>query len=226
MKNFNIKYYILLLFTLVSFSRMIAQDTIIKLNNDKVIAKVIEINPTEIKYKKFDYQDGPVYTENKSDIKMIIHSTGVKETFEQEQPKAKNTDYITNTGSPNEITDDIKYYYYHNTRINQEDMQEILMRTKDPEIMNLVNKATTERHRQFIAFAAIPVGIVALLSYADALINSGAFSTVNYSESKAALTVGIIFTAVTISFPTIATVNKNRKTRHNSEAIKLYNEKF
>ena len=43
-----------------------AQDTIVKLSGDIILAKVSEITPTEIKYKRFDFQDGPTYVELKS----------------------------------------------------------------------------------------------------------------------------------------------------------------
>ncbi|MBL0329635.1 MAG: hypothetical protein IPP64_09515 [Bacteroidetes bacterium] len=38
-----------------------SQDTILKRNSEKILAKVIEITPTEIKYKKTAFLDGPTY---------------------------------------------------------------------------------------------------------------------------------------------------------------------
>ena len=33
-----------------------------KRNYEKVVVKILEVDPTEIKYKRFDYQDGPTFT--------------------------------------------------------------------------------------------------------------------------------------------------------------------
>src|SRR3989344_6277489 len=67
------------------FGKSFSQDTITKRNSEKVIAKILEISPTEIKYKKFAFQDGPTYIEKKSDIKMINFANGMKEEFEEQK---------------------------------------------------------------------------------------------------------------------------------------------
>ena len=59
-----------------------AQDIIIKENGDEIKAKVIEVGITEIKYKKFDNETGPVYTILKSELFMIKYENGTKELFE------------------------------------------------------------------------------------------------------------------------------------------------
>ena len=53
---------------------LFAQDLIIMRNGDEVKAKVSEILQDQIKFKKWDNQDGPMYTENKSSIFMIKYS--------------------------------------------------------------------------------------------------------------------------------------------------------
>src|ERR1035437_5511741 len=59
-----------------------AQDTIVKRNEEKVIAKITEVNQNEIKYKRFDYQDGPTFSVVKWELKYIVYGNGVKESFE------------------------------------------------------------------------------------------------------------------------------------------------
>ena len=53
-----------------------AQDTIIKFDEEQIISKIIEITPREVKYKKFTFQDGPTYVEEKSAIRSIKYSNG------------------------------------------------------------------------------------------------------------------------------------------------------
>lgn len=66
------------------FSSMVldAQD-VLKLNDEQRIkVKIIEITPTEIRYKKFDNQNGPVYSINKTDAQEITYENGTTETID------------------------------------------------------------------------------------------------------------------------------------------------
>jgi hypothetical protein len=63
-----------------------SQDIITTKTGEDILAKITEINKSEIKYKKFDNFDGPLYTILKSDILMIRYENGSKEIF-NEEPK-------------------------------------------------------------------------------------------------------------------------------------------
>lgn len=58
-----------------------AQDMIILKTGDEIKSKVLEITPDIVKYKKWDNQDGPTYSSNKSEIFMIKYSNGTKDIF-------------------------------------------------------------------------------------------------------------------------------------------------
>ncbi|MFN8278534.1 MAG: hypothetical protein U0T84_13730 [Chitinophagales bacterium] len=58
-----------------------AQDIITYKNGDEVKAKVTEVSPTEIKYKVWDNQDGPLYRVSKADIFMIKYENGTKDVM-------------------------------------------------------------------------------------------------------------------------------------------------
>ena len=75
------KKFFLILFSVVFINALNAQDFIIKKNGDEVTAKIEEVGVSEIKYKKFDNQDGPLYTILKSEIFMIKYANGTKEVF-------------------------------------------------------------------------------------------------------------------------------------------------
>ncbi len=60
-----------ILFTLIFTLNLAAQDIITKKNGDDVKSKVIEITFTEIKYKRFDNLEGPIFTLPKSEILII-----------------------------------------------------------------------------------------------------------------------------------------------------------
>ncbi len=53
-----------------------AQDTITKNDGSYIQAKVLEVTPTEVKYKKFNNQDGPLFILNKADISEIRYENG------------------------------------------------------------------------------------------------------------------------------------------------------
>ena len=56
-----------------------AQDIITLKSGEDVKAKILEVTPTEIKYKNFDNQQGPTFTTRKSDILMITYENGQRE---------------------------------------------------------------------------------------------------------------------------------------------------
>ncbi len=74
------KYYVLVIFSLLSFN-LIAQDIIIKRNGDEIKSKILEITNETIKYKKFEFQDGPIRNINISDVFMVIYENGEREKF-------------------------------------------------------------------------------------------------------------------------------------------------
>jgi hypothetical protein len=73
------KKTILVLFYLSISFISFSQDIITKKNGDEIKAKVTEITGTEVKYKKFEYQTGPTYTVDKSEIFMVKYENGSKD---------------------------------------------------------------------------------------------------------------------------------------------------
>ncbi len=53
-----------------------SQDKLVRKNSEIVLSKVVEIGQTDIKYKKFDNLDGPIYTEDKSNFVSVIFENG------------------------------------------------------------------------------------------------------------------------------------------------------
>jgi hypothetical protein len=70
-----------------------AQDIITKNDSSKVTATVLEINPTDIKFKLFDYTDGPKITTRKSEIAYIVYRNGVVERFQKSTSTPKYDAY-------------------------------------------------------------------------------------------------------------------------------------
>jgi hypothetical protein len=75
------------IFTLIaiialSFSAF-SQDVITKKSGEDVQSKILEVNQTEVKFKKFDNREGPTFTILKSDVLMIRYENGTKDIFNQ-----------------------------------------------------------------------------------------------------------------------------------------------
>ena len=81
----------LLFLAMVSLSFAEAQDYIITKKSDTVKVKVIEIGTTEIKYKKWNYLDGPNYSIPKESINKIIYQNGDQEVYETKNAAPKTT---------------------------------------------------------------------------------------------------------------------------------------
>jgi hypothetical protein len=65
---------------------LFAQDVITLKSGDEIKAKVQEIGTDNVKYKKYENLDGPVYTLMKSEIFMIKYENGEKDIFKDVQP--------------------------------------------------------------------------------------------------------------------------------------------
>ncbi len=81
------------LFTLLAVAAK-AQDNIILKSGQEVSAKVLEVSKVEIKYKRTDNPDGPMYTMPAGDIFMIKYANGTKDILSnQVEPRRAGPRY-------------------------------------------------------------------------------------------------------------------------------------
>ena len=224
--------------TLILFSVLLqismlgnAQDTIFKRNNEQIVAKIIEITPTQIKYKKFTFQDGPNYVEEKSEIQMIIYSNGLKEEFEEKKAAPiveKNSDYYADPPlamTSKKIGQLGSHYTYNGLLLSENELYYVLLKKKDVKIAGCVEQAKKSRGMQYIGFGAIPFGIAAYycLLYGSGLgsynTNSGYTQSTYYSF---AAVCGII----AVACPIESIISKGNRNRANKDAVKMFNEKY
>ncbi|GAB2523945.1 hypothetical protein [Spirosoma aerophilum] len=71
-----------LLAALLTATFTYAQDNIILRNGGEIPAKVLEVTPSDLKYRKADNPDGPVYTAPIRDVLIIKYANGTKDSFE------------------------------------------------------------------------------------------------------------------------------------------------
>jgi hypothetical protein len=70
------------IFAFIFFAEFVsAQDTLHFTNSQKIVVRVIEVGPKEVKYVRYTSQDGPVYTIGKSTLTKIVYSDGTVEYY-------------------------------------------------------------------------------------------------------------------------------------------------
>ena len=98
-----------LLLSIIASASCFSQDTIAKRNGENIQAKVLEVSPAEIRYKKFDNPDGPTFLIPKTEVLMLRYENGTRDIFTEE----KKTE--TSTPEPDDLyihgqRDASKYY--------------------------------------------------------------------------------------------------------------------
>jgi len=97
MKAQNIALLFILFINGIGFS----QDMITYKNGTEVKAKVLEVNSSEVKFRKMDNPDGPLYTALKSELFMIKYENGTTELFSSEtKPQPVSEKRISEKKSP------------------------------------------------------------------------------------------------------------------------------
>ena len=61
----------------------IAQDVITTKDGNDIQAKILEVTNAEIKYKKFNNPDGPIFTLKKSEVLIVRYQNGENEVFDK-----------------------------------------------------------------------------------------------------------------------------------------------
>ena len=94
---------------IASFQSVKAQDQLYKMDNTKVLVKIIEVGTELIKYKLYSNLNGPTYSENVKDVSLIIYETGQHEIIKHTAVNAS----IQNTAPSGS--------FYKNYSMSQED---------------------------------------------------------------------------------------------------------
>ncbi len=87
-----------------------AQDIITKNDGTEIKAKVLEINTTEVKFKRFDYIDGPTVVLPVSELNYIKYPNGSIETFKKNNTENNKTPL--QSSAPKSYRDTILKSYY------------------------------------------------------------------------------------------------------------------
>jgi hypothetical protein len=87
------KIFLIILCLVGAFNFSDAQDVLIMNNGTEMKVKVQELTVNEVKFKKWENIDGPLYTLLKNDVFMIKYENGTKDTFVKTTLTKENISY-------------------------------------------------------------------------------------------------------------------------------------
>lgn len=79
-----------MLLVLLTATAVNAQDIIVKKDGTTIKSKILEVGTSDIKYKKYSNQDGPLYSIDVSDVLVLYYENGDKELFENVNDEKRN----------------------------------------------------------------------------------------------------------------------------------------
>ena len=82
---------LLLFITLFASMGVYAQDVIVKKDGTTIMSKILEVGASEIKYKKFSNQEGPLFVISKSEVLSINYENGEKDLVTTSETKEEKT---------------------------------------------------------------------------------------------------------------------------------------
>lgn len=88
----------LFLFAVVAYDSVSAQDVIITRDSKRIDASVQEISDTEVRYKRTDNPDGPVFVIKTQEISSIMFANGEVQSFENVEAEPPQQQATSNSG--------------------------------------------------------------------------------------------------------------------------------
>ncbi len=218
---------------------MHAQDLILKMNGDTVLAKVLEVGTNAVSFKKFNYLDGPVFVENRGDIRMIRYSNGDIQQFNQAQTVSpadsirkenstnsssdKNTQQKEQEPTKNKIERNENKYFINQQPATQKEVDRMLGSAKNPAIPLLLKTAKITKTAQKIAkITSYPTTIIGgatfLVKGIDLWNDVQRGRTTSKSYTNALLSM-----LTTISLPITNKILKKKSDKMYDKIIDMYN---
>lgn len=216
----TILMYCLIICMIVFTVNCFGQDTIITRKGEKILGKVLEVSPKEIKYKKVGNNEGPLYVEEKSVVIKIKYSNGSVDSFPEIKPwllSSSKTEIIPVLKTYPELKKIGNRYWYGDKVLSENEMQDVLLHLDNSRITEQVRIAKQAKKWQYIGFLAIPLGIISA-GYLIAGLDPG--TGANY-ETPSRVFIGLAAVCVGASFHF-----KISRKQKNAQAVRLYKQYY
>lgn len=227
------KNIILILLLITGVNLLKAQDLIIKKNGEEIKAKVLSIEIDQIKYKRFDFQDGPVMVIAANDVVLVKYENGVNKVI---GPIEKSPSNISKEINVTPIVDEVKTekltkIEYVNGSFSRNDrtisyggVSVILRETKDVEIISLVKKSRKMESAGNVMGRAIGTPLIfggVMFGGLNLIMNDGEGSSI-----KGVMIASAVLITGGITLKVIRLVYKARQKKLIRKAVNLYNSKY
>jgi hypothetical protein len=217
------------IFHLCSFfpQKIYAQDKIVKLNGDTILAKVLEIGANAVSYRKSG-GDAATYVENKSEIKFIRYATGTIEDFgrsstDQEKAAAAVGSNTSASNGKNKIEMLPNGFLMNGQGLSRKEVNKELANSKNPAIPLLLKTTKATKTAQLIVkITAFPTtiggGCATLVTGINMFndIRRGRDHTKTYVSA-----FGCLLT--TVSLPITNSILKKKSDKMYKKLIDMYN---
>jgi len=220
------KHLVLLFLAIVCLGPCIrAQDTLVMRKGEQIVVRVLEVSPDEIRYKRFDSPDGPVYIAAKWEVNYVIYANGRKESYATVQPPP--------TAVPGSLLPDLsiqksgRYYYYKERRITETDMLAVAKLRKDKKV-DLMIKKTEEKKFIQNCFVGGGIGLFVIGGYVylsnRPVRGRRRGGPVGTSGSANAMQNGELMMLAGLASEVAGITFKLDRTRHAHMVVDLYNQ--
>lgn len=236
---FNMKKIFFFCIAFVTALAANCQDIIIKKTGEEIKAKVLEIGVSEVKYKRFDFQDGPVYTIAKTEVIMVRYENGINEVISTTTPTppapSNNQTSVPPPSQPEQVSNKIESamgsYRQNGRYISKTRVISTLKATNDPEIMKLLRKSSNKKTTGTVValglgLPLIIVGAITTLRGVVITNDQSTYSTSVDPDGPGITTVGAVMVGSGIA---LQFVNIGLQVRANNlieDAILVYNNRY
>lgn len=222
------KDFWLVLFCFVQFL-MHGQDTLYKRNGEVVSAKILEINISEISYKRIDLPEGPLMIVAKNDVWKIKYATGQIDSFKLITPQVQalvNRIPVKVYSNPESVKLGMRrgVYVYQGHNISDRKLfylantQNLIWNNKEI-AENVIASKKNKAFQYSVGYGGAALGIVTAFSSGIAMdYNSGAESVL-----LGMIGVSIGATAI-VSSQIISFSYKLKRVKHSNKVMELYNQ--
>lgn len=215
-----------------------AQDTIFKINGDKIPSKVIQLDSINVVYKKQAMLDGPLFIDKLTEVERIRFADGKEQIFEQKttgQPKTNTVNSVKQNVANNLSQYDPdnhfivhtkkKRYTIDNEPSKLKDVNRLLERSQRPEVKLALKGAKTVRVvEKIISFTSIgasstgSIASIGLINNAAKKFRAGSIKPVDWWGMGLSL-------FGTMAFPITSKILKNYESKLYDKVIDVYNAK-
>lgn len=219
---------ILMAFALNSITILaLSQDTLHFRIGTPIVCKVIEISQIEIRYKKIENADGPVYIVNKEDVKLINYKNGAIDSFAELKPwlrpiqktAKQEANYSIPKLTPHpKIVKEGRSFFMDNTLYTESKILAIMKHVNNPELNLHIRRSKLARAFQPVCLVGIPavaIGSMSVVFSKDVYISSNGVKMENLGYSLLAFGAVCLTTSITL---------ENYRYKQNEIAVRLYNE--